>query len=225
MTKWGTICNATPWRRPGLDETQTYRASITTPLCRALVTTSVLFIFSPPAITGHYRRSFSSSLQLDYKDTFLLTPSPSFSCPRARSGSIYVSKLQPFPHLIFLQVLLDLASAFLPYVPPLLRAFYTALNLRLLILPKFYTNFLKACKFPQIRNSEEQQHRMCKYCFYWLGDQLWFLAFLRKACLLPILCVILHQNMTLICTCPVVYRKITGLDIWLGDETRNVEGQ
>jgi len=43
--------------------------------------------------------------------------------------SIYVSKLQPYPHLIFLQVLLDLASAFLPDVPPLLRAFCTALNL------------------------------------------------------------------------------------------------
>lgn len=114
---------------------------------------------------------------------------------------------------------------FLSYVPPLLRVFYTALNLRLLILLKFYTNFLQACKFPQILNSVEQQHRMCTYCFHWLGDQLWLFAFLRKICLLPTLCLILHQNMTMICTCPVVYRRITGLYIWLGDDTRNVERQ
>lgn len=58
-----------------------------------------------------------------------------------------------------------------------LRAFYTVLNLHLLILPQLYTNFVKACKLPQILTSEEQQHQMCTYCFHWLRDQLWFLAF------------------------------------------------
>lgn len=46
-----------------------------------------------------------------------------------------------------------------------LQAFNTALNLRLLIFTKLYTNFLRECKFPQFLTSGEQ-HRMCTYCFH-----------------------------------------------------------
>ena len=213
MTKWGTVCNAAPWRRPGLDETQTYRASITTPLCRALVAIA----------------SYSSSVrQLSLATTGIafhplynwITKTPSFSLPLLPShvfdqGLALCMSQNSIPSLtssFFKSFLIWCPFSFLTFLL-WQRVFYTALNLRLLIITKLYTNFLRAYEFPQIRTSEEPQHRMRTYYCHWLKDELRFLAFFRTICQLPTLCAILHQNMAFICTLPTVYRRITGLDV------------
>lgn len=176
MMKWGTVCNAAPWRRPGLDETQTYRASITTPLCRALVTIA----------------SYSSSLrQLSLATTGTafhplynwITKTPSFSLPLLPShvfeqGLVLFMSQNSSSSLtssFFKSFLIWRPFSFLAFLL-WLRAFYTALNLRLLIITKLYTHFLRAYKFPQILTSEEPQHRMRTYYCHWLKDELWFHA-------------------------------------------------